>query len=271
MTHGLVSLPMYNWPDLYSAHTLFYAHLKQRLEDHGFAAPNTLDWSSESLEKWQDPQLLLSQTCGLPFVTVLKNQVSLVGTPTYEIAGEDGDYYSVIVVPKNAPAQGLEDLRDARFVYNDRGSQSGFAAACHAFSSVTQKETGSIRAWCSGSHRASILAVAAGRADFAAIDAVTWEIAKRHEVAAASLRVLAVTEPTPGLPYITALRPAAETRCIFGAVTDAISSVGPDTRQALFLTGFKKTVKEDYQIIESRIENNGNLYLFKDEDDTERV
>jgi ABC-type phosphate/phosphonate transport system substrate-binding protein len=88
-----------------------------------------------------------------------------------------------------------------------------------------------------GGHRASIKAVAAGQADLAAIDAVTWELALRHEPAAASLRVIDTTKPTPGLPYICALgRDAAPLRA---AISAAIDSLDTSVRAALLLRGLQ--------------------------------
>ncbi len=56
-----------------------------------------------------------------------------------------------------------------------------------------------------GSHRASIRAVAEERADVAAIDAVCWALALRHEPqATAALQIVATTPLRPGLPLITA-------------------------------------------------------------------
>ncbi|HHX89588.1 MAG TPA: PhnD/SsuA/transferrin family substrate-binding protein, partial [Paracoccus sp.] len=59
-----------------------------------------------------------------------------------------------------------------------------------------------------GGHRASVLAVAAGRADLAAIDCRAWALAQRHEPCARSLVVLGWTAARPGLPYVTGPRTA---------------------------------------------------------------
>jgi ABC-type phosphate/phosphonate transport system substrate-binding protein len=62
-----------------------------------------------------------------------------------------------------------------------------------------------------GSHRASIKAVASGEADFAAIDCVSWAMALAFEPAARSVHVAGWTAERPGLPLITRRgRPEAE-------------------------------------------------------------
>lgn len=261
----LVSLPMYDWPELQKFNDQFYAALKESLHQTDLNPPERLDRSTKVPEIWLENKLLLSQTCGLPFVTLLKDQVVLVGTPAYELDCDVGNYYSVIVVRKEAPINTLADLSGKYFSYNERGSQSGYQAAKTALLAVDELRGEVFKSRKSGSHRLSIQTVAAGIADFAAIDAVTWEIAKRHEPAAQYLRVLARTDPTPGLPFITALRPEEEVRRIFVAVEETIQSLDAGVRDALFLKGFEKTTLRQYQGIEGRMRNNDNHYLFKDE------
>ncbi len=261
----LVSLPMYDWPEIKASTDLFYQALRGSLEQSGFGVPDRLDRSIDVADLWLDKRLLLAQTCGLPFVTLLKGRVALVGTPAYELNCDAGDYYSVIVVRNEAPIVSLADLAGRRFSYNETGSQSGYAALKTTLLGVKELRGDVFETHKSGSHRLSIQAVAAGIADFAAIDAVTWEIAQRHEPAAQQLRVLAKTDPTPGLPFITALRPKEEIDRIAGAVEAAIASLDEMVKADLFLKGFKKTTIGQYEGIESRMRNNGNHYLFKNE------
>ncbi len=55
-----------------------------------------------------------------------------------------------------------------------------------------------------GGHRASVVAVAQGRADVAAIDCRSWALAQRFEPAARALAVVGWTARRKGLPFITA-------------------------------------------------------------------
>lgn len=265
MGEVLVALPMYDWPEIQKFNDQFYVALKGELQQAGFRPPEQLDRSTGVPEIWFENELLLSQTCGLPFVTLLKDQVALVGTPAYELDCDAGRYYSVIVVRNEAPIDTLDDLAGKRFSYNERGSQSGYAATKTALLDVEELRGEIFESHKSGSHRLSIQSVAAGIADFAAIDAVTWEIAKCHEPAAQQLRVLTRTDPTPGLPFITALRPKEEVERISVAVEETIRALNDDVREALFLKGFEKTTLRQYGGIEGRMRNNANHYLFKDE------
>jgi ABC-type phosphate/phosphonate transport system substrate-binding protein len=86
------------------------------------------------------------------------------------------------------------------FAFNDEGSQSGWAALAAEAPEVLRGPRVQ-----TGSHRASTLAVREGRADFAAIDAVTF----RHLTAASEttgLRIIHATTPRPGLPSSPARR-----------------------------------------------------------------
>jgi ABC-type phosphate/phosphonate transport system substrate-binding protein len=55
-----------------------------------------------------------------------------------------------------------------------------------------------------GAHRASVVAVAKGRADVASIDCKSWALAKRFVPEAAKLEVVGWTALRKGLPMITA-------------------------------------------------------------------
>ena len=70
-----------------------------------------------------------------------------------------------------------------------------------------------------GAHVASVERVAAGTADVAAIDLVTWGYCQRHQAAAGRLRVLRLTEPTPGLPDIAA--PGADVAALRAVLAEA--------------------------------------------------
>ena len=98
-----------------------------------------------------------------------------------------------------------------------------------------------------GSHFAAISAVADGRADIAAIDAVSWRLAERHLPAAAALIVIASTEPTPGLPLITASDgPAA---LLFAAISGALAALTPGQRDAIGMQGLVRRDDADFAVI----------------------
>jgi len=145
----------------------------------------------------------------------------------------------------------LSSLERSCFAYNTRRSQSGFAAFGYALTAGGFADAVPARYLCTGSHRQSIRAVAGGSADMASIDAVSWELAQRHEPAAMGLRVLLRTDPTAGLPLISA-RPADEARDIGTAIDEAIANLDSRTRQDLLITGFVRSRPSDYDTIAKR-------------------
>ena len=247
-------LPMYDWPEIRRATDTYWAALQESLGDAGFKPPKLLTRTDDPFECWIDPALLLGQTCGLPFVEKLASDVSLVGTPAYDIDCGAGSYFSVIVVHKESDIEKLSDLNAATLGYNDPLSQSGVSA----FFSYLAEEGISFqkirRCERLMSHRNVIQHLAERQIDIASIDAVTWELAKRFEVATNNLSVIARTHPTPGLPIITARRPKSEIDRIHHAVVEAMASLSCEIQGTLLLTGFAATEEADYQIIKRNFE-----------------
>jgi ABC-type phosphate/phosphonate transport system substrate-binding protein len=118
-------------------------------------------------------------------------------------------------VDKPAPDDGLPDLplnllRGQRFAYNSRDSMSGIIAPTRDLEAMGE----SLDIFCelieTGAHRASIIAVAEGRADVCAIDCRSWHMAERHEPKAEALQAVGWTGLRKGLPMITSRRTQPE-------------------------------------------------------------
>ena len=182
------------------------------------------------LKVWQSPQLVLSQTCGYPFRTLLHEKVSLIGTPDYRVMGCPPGYYcSAIVVRESDERRNMEELDGALMAYNDPMSQSGWAAPQTYAEELGLQLLPGPR---TGGHRASAIAVLEDRADLAALDAVTHRLLQREEPELMEgLRVLAFTHATPGLPLIAA-KSAAE-HMTFALVNAAIEAMTPEDREYL--------------------------------------
>lgn len=238
----IASLMMYARPELVPAHDRFWALLRHELALIGIESPAALSQAAEIFSVWNDPELVLSQTCGMPYRIWLHDKVALVGTPDYGLEGcAPGYYRSPIVVRADDPRQSLADFRDATFGYNQTHSQSGHGAPyahviAQGFWFEKRLET--------GGHLASANAVASGSADIAALDAVTWRLIQRYEPFASALRVLEWTQPTPGLPYITAK--GRDTDAMFDAINRAIKALDASGRDALGLKSLVRIPKADY-------------------------
>lgn len=242
---GGASLPMYDWPEIRNATDRLWEAIHRHLRGRGIPAPESLDRETDPETLWTDPDLILSQTCGYPYANGLVDTVSLVATPAHEITGSaPGNYFSVLVARKSRQPKHFGELKDMRFAYNMAHSQSGFAAPVR-FLAANGLVSGPPPLQ-TGSHRASIQAVAQTDTDWAAIDAVSWQLALRHEPAAQDLVVFARTPETPGLPLITSRVNAARTGAIADAVEAAIQDLEEDVRKAVLVTGLKRFKPADY-------------------------
>ena len=132
MTGGVAALPMYDWPELAAATDRLWAALRDALRAAGIAAPERLTRDRALMAVWLDPQLVLSQTCGLPIVRELAGRVAIIGAPDYGVPGcPPGFYRSVVVVRADDPRETLAAFRGARLAINGRDSQSGYGAMLH--------------------------------------------------------------------------------------------------------------------------------------------
>jgi ABC-type phosphate/phosphonate transport system substrate-binding protein len=230
----IAALPMYDLPHVMAANDRLWARIRDGLRKAGQPAPDMLTRGVDNLlVQWQSPDLLLSQTCGMPYRTRLHGKVTLIGTPDYGLRGcPPGQYRSVFVAHKDDPRQSLPDFDGAHIAYNEPVSQSGWAApqnhaATHGLTLRPALRT--------GGHRLSLQAVAEGRAPLAALDALTWELLCDHDPATKGVKVVGHTDPTPGLPYIAAI--GANQPLLFDVIADAIAALSDDDRAVTRLRG----------------------------------
>jgi ABC-type phosphate/phosphonate transport system substrate-binding protein len=239
----IASLAMYDWPQVAAANDRLWVLIRDGLRAEGIAVPNALTRDDSLWRVWESPDLVLAQTCGMPYRTRLHGHVALLGTPDYGLPdAPPGHYYSELIVRADAEGE-LADFIPRVFAFNGHDSQSGWAAPQNELARrglPPFTHTLHTRA-----HRESARAVADGRADIAAIDAVTWRLYRDHFPDEASrLRVLTHTRPTPGLPLITALsQPAAR---ITHAATAAVAALTAADRTLLHLNGLVFIPPADY-------------------------
>jgi ABC-type phosphate/phosphonate transport system substrate-binding protein len=228
----IAALPMYDRPATAAANDRFWAGIRDALRAAGQPAPDRLSRGGDLWALWRAPDLVLGQTCGLPYRARLHGRVTLVATPDYGLPGcPPGFYRSVLVVRADDPRADLAAFAGSRLAVNEALSQSGWAApAAHvAARGLALRPIGP-----TGSHAASAAAVAADRADIAALDAVTWALLRREDDAAAlRLRVLETTAPTPGLPLIAG--PGADAATLRAACRAGLAALDAADRERLML------------------------------------
>lgn len=202
----IATLPMYDWPEERASVDGWYARLRARVP---FLPPLARpDWAGVQAA-WRDPSLVLSQTCWGPLRLGLLAHLRVLAQPDYgDVAGGRGPFYRSALVARAGSAAPVPEGPGAvlpplggRFAFNGRDSLSGWMALA--------QDAGDPAGWAealveTGGHRASVRALAEGRADLAAIDCRSWALACAHEPCAAALVVVGWTAERPGLPFVTA-------------------------------------------------------------------
>jgi ABC-type phosphate/phosphonate transport system substrate-binding protein len=226
----IASLPMYDLPPTMAANDRLWAGIRAGLG----AGPDALTRGVDDLmAQWLSPDLLLSQTCGMPYRTLLHDRVTLVGTPDFGVEGcQPGYYRSVLVAHADDARTGFDQFDGATLAYNETISQSGWAAPLNHAKSIGLTLRPAVH---TGGHRLSLMAVAEGRAEIAALDAVSWGLFRGYLPAAQQVKVVGMTEPTPGLPYITAS--GRDAGRIFAMIAAAIAAMSDADRAATRLRG----------------------------------
>ena len=197
---GLAAVAMYPFDAARAALDELWPMVRRHL---GFG-PAELTWTLDLHSSWRMDHLLLGQTCGWPLVSQLGEAVEVVGVFDATVPeAHDGTYRSVII---SRSAQSLAaQLTDPslRLAVNNDDSLSGYISlrtvcADHGRSVDSPLFT--------GAHLESVRAVAAGAADLASIDAVSWAlIGDADPDLVGDLHVVGYGPRVPCLPLICAV------------------------------------------------------------------
>ncbi|SNR25985.1 phosphate/phosphite/phosphonate ABC transporter substrate-binding protein [Puniceibacterium sediminis] len=236
--------PMYDRAETASANDALWAAFRARL---GYG-PDRLDREIGLWDGWENPELLLSQTCGLPYRTRLQGKVTLVGSPDYGLPGCAPGFYNSVLVTRADNRHPVRNLLGQRLVINQHHSQSGHAAmVSHA--QWLGANLGTMRE--SGGHIESAHMVARNEADLAVIDAHTWRLIQRYEEVARELRECDRTMPTPATPFITAR--GTDPQPLFVALRSALEDLPPETRAILNLRAIVDIPHEVYVAVKNPV------------------
>ena len=260
----VASLPMYDHPAVRQATDRFWRGLAKALGQEDVRVPDILNRQPDYSALWELPGLIFSQTCGYPYMSHLRGKVQLVATPIYNAMGCEGPHYcSLVAVRADDPADALADCRGRTVAFNAPHSQSGYNTLRAAVAPLAEHGRFFRSAVESGSHSASLDAVAAGSADLCAVDCVTWALLVKHDPDRAALfKIIQQTPSAPGLPFITSASTPAE---IVQKLRNGLTTVCTDpslaqARSALLLDGVALLSDDDYERViqmEQRAINQG--------------
>ena len=212
----LACLSMYDWPEVSAETQALWADIRDatRQQLPGCELPDILTPVGEAdpFALWQSPSLVFSQTCWGPLSLGLIDELLPLAQPDYSaFLGGRGPFYRSALIARAGQVAGVPERPEAaidpsilsgqRFALNGRHSLSGYLALKDDLGADPCK----VAVACveTGGHRASVRAVADGRADLAAIDCRSWAMAQRFEPCADALVVVGWTSERFGLPYVT--------------------------------------------------------------------
>ncbi|MDQ0457597.1 phosphate/phosphite/phosphonate ABC transporter substrate-binding protein [Rhizobium paknamense] len=190
-------------------------------DDGAIIAPDPAVLAPDELDLdvlWRHPALLISSTCWGPMELGLKKHVQVIGQSDYDgIEGGAGTFYSSAIISRRgqgwttaaAPETGeailrLNVFRRRKLAFNEYRSMSGYLALKRDLEAIGESLNIFAELIETGAHRSSVVAVARGDADFAAIDCRSWMLAERYEPAAKDLHIVGWTARRKGLPFIRA-------------------------------------------------------------------
>lgn len=246
---------MYDFPEARSATDAWWTGLTRHLKHEGVAdIPQKLLRRDDLIEQWNDPALLISQTCGYLLAGDLRSALQPLATPHYTAPGCSGpDYASVILVRDSHPATELKDLRDGVAVYSRIYSHAGYNALREIIAPLSGGRPFFSKVIGSGSHVDSIRLLAAGAGDIATVCCVIYAFVSRWRPGAlAGTRVLGYTPSAPAPPYVV---PAGASEQHVARLQSALAEAMADpalasVRGELFLGGLSILDRTDYDRIE---------------------
>ena len=236
----IASLPMYDFPWTVAANDALWASICARLGEAGVQAPARLTRAGDLAALWRHPGLILGQTCGYPYATGLKDTVTLIAAPEYSFPGCEGASHRSFLIRRASDSRiALIEFRGAVAALNAHDSNTGMnllramiapiAGGAPFFSSVVV----------TGSHEASVAAVAEGQADLASIDCVSFALLRRGRPELVERVAIVADSPlSPCLPFIASARLpsptiAAAREALLAALAD------PDLAEARAALGLK--------------------------------
>jgi ABC-type phosphate/phosphonate transport system substrate-binding protein len=255
-----VSLPMYDIAEVHASTMEILEALAASFCAIGLDAHADIPVASghaDLLRYWSSDGMLLSQSCGLPFIEDLHDVVDIVGTPLWtDISDERGQYRTVIVARESLGITSIDNAQGLRPVINHSRSLSGWCslgvALANGAGGVLEDRSfvaASAHPYVeSGGHAASLQMLLDEKADIASIDAATFRLLSSNRPALTkNLRVIGYGPLVPATPFIVSKSCGATTDEVFQVVDEvfrrpalqgAIDHIG--------ISGFVRLANSDY-------------------------
>jgi phosphonate transport system substrate-binding protein len=163
-------------------------------------------------------EIEIGWVCGLPYTWKAADpeiEIELLAAPV--MAGEryagKPVYFSDVIVQAGSRFEKFEDLRGARWAFNEPHSHSGYNVTRYHLASIGEKDGFFGEVIEAGSHQNAIKLVLDGKIDASAIDSTVLEIEYELDPALKeNLRVIEALGPSPIPPYVISTRVDAELR-----------------------------------------------------------
>ena len=199
-----------------------------------------------------DDNLLFGHGCGYPLMTRLRGELIPFCVPLFDAPGCDGPRYSSrLVVTAGDDIGTLLDCQGATVAVNALDSNSGMNLLRHALAMAGARPPFFDNVLMTGGHAQSLAAVAAGQAQLAAIDCVSYRLLEDQDPRLpAATRSLGFSAQTCGLPFaVPAARagsaPLDEWTAALGRALEEL----PEVRRILHLEGFAPVSTADYRSV----------------------
>jgi hypothetical protein len=221
------SLPLYALPENAPARNSFWQAVRTEVERQGIGdMPDGLDLKRPTVPESIEPEMCFSQICGYPLQKMFVGQATILGAPVYDDEHCDGPTHTgAFVVHRAAPYRTLEDLRGCRFGAIAHHSNSAMNLPRRAIADIAggAQFFGSI-ADGSPAQSGNLVKVAEKEIDATCVDNMTFSFfAQSRPDTAGALRILAVTPPSPSIPFVTSRSTDAATT---EALRRALRNVG---------------------------------------------
>jgi ABC-type phosphate/phosphonate transport system substrate-binding protein len=218
---------MYDFAEIRTATDLFWELIRSALENRGIKdLPHILTRHHDLPQFWSDPLLLLGQTCGYPLMKGLCGNARYVATPRYKTRfGSGAEHKSVIIARRSSGIRTVADAHGKVCAINMADSNTGMNLLRLEIAKLRPSGPFFSRVFETLAHRNSMLAVVNGKADIASIDCVTYALLEVIDgTLARNLEIIAETERSPSLPFITSPHTDDDTLLLLRDALDAVIS-----------------------------------------------